>query len=224
MGCLSRPLHSTQDNQKIPHPRQVHAYRPQSPLHSHRFPLVQCIIRGIKRFHGEKDRKPKQPIPLPVLTDILAHLQPEAKPGHIATYTACCVAFSGLLRCSEFTTKSADKAFSPAFQLSQASVQFFPGFYDASHAILFLPASETDPFRKGASVRLTAAPGKPTGPIAALKTLIPNGAAPEVMLPLFPSPDDPSKLITCAFFISTIREALTSAGYDPTFFAGHSFR
>ncbi|KAK0484685.1 hypothetical protein IW261DRAFT_1560355 [Armillaria novae-zelandiae] len=170
-------------------------------------PIVQRVICGIKRFHGEKDRKPKQPITLPVLQDILAHLQPGIKPGHLVVYAACCVAFSGLLRCGEFTSKSADKAFSPSFQLSQASVQFLPNFDDTSHAILFLPASKTDPFCK-----------------AALKALFPNGTTSDPTIPLFPSPDDQSKPISHTFFISAIHEALSAAGYDPSLFAGHTFR
>ncbi|KAK0241964.1 hypothetical protein EDD85DRAFT_726396, partial [Armillaria nabsnona] len=176
--------------------------------------MVQRIIHGIKLFHGEKDQKPKQPIMLPVLTDILAHLQPGANPRHLAIYAACCVAFSGLLHCGEFTMQSADKAFSPSFQLSQASVQFMPNFKEASHVILFIPASKTDPFQKGVSIRLTAAPGRPSCPIAALKALFLNGTASAPTLPLFPSPDDLSKPITRTFFIATICEALSAAGYN----------
>ncbi|KAK0241008.1 hypothetical protein EDD85DRAFT_948107 [Armillaria nabsnona] len=186
-------------------------------------PMVQHIICGIKCFHGEKDWKPKQPIMLPILTDILAHLQPGTKPRHLAVYAACCVAFSGLLHCGEFTTQSADKAFSPSFQLSQASVQFMPNFEDASHVILFIPASKTDAFWKSVSIHLTVAPGRPSCHITALKALFLNGTASAPTLPLFPSPDDPSKPITCAFFIATIHKALSAAGYNPSLFAGHGF-
>ncbi|KAK0471864.1 hypothetical protein IW261DRAFT_1344115, partial [Armillaria novae-zelandiae] len=133
-------------------------------------PIIQRVIRGIKRFHGEKDRKPKQPITLPVLQDILAHLQPRIKPGHLVVYAACCIAFSGV------------------------------------------------------SVRLAAAPGRPSCPIAALKALFPNGTTSDPTIPLFPSLDDQSKPISHTFFISAIREALSATGYDPSLFAGHSFR
>ncbi|KAK0430293.1 hypothetical protein EV421DRAFT_1721679, partial [Armillaria borealis] len=187
-------------------------------------PMIQHIIQGIKCFHGKKDRKPKQPITLPVLIDILAHFQPEAKPGHLAVYAACCIAFSGLLHCGEFTAKSADKIFLPAFQLSQASVQFLSSFDEASYAILFLPTSKTDPFQKDISICLAAALGRPTCSITVLKALIPNGTVPDIMLPLFLSLDDLSKSITCAFFISTIHKAFTSASYDPTLFVEHSFQ
>ena len=61
-------------------------------------PLVQRLIRGIKRYHGEKGRKPKQPITLPVLTQLLKFLHPRNDPLHCVVYAACCLAFSGLLR------------------------------------------------------------------------------------------------------------------------------
>ncbi|KZP13380.1 hypothetical protein FIBSPDRAFT_753452, partial [Athelia psychrophila] len=38
--------------------------------------LVQRLIRGIKRYHGERNCKPKQPITFPVLLDVLRHLIP----------------------------------------------------------------------------------------------------------------------------------------------------
>lgn len=54
--------------------------------------LVQRLICGIKRYHREKDRKPKQPITLPVLLEILQCLTPGTN-----EYTACCLAYTSLL-------------------------------------------------------------------------------------------------------------------------------
>ncbi|KAK0438685.1 uncharacterized protein EV420DRAFT_1651349 [Desarmillaria tabescens] len=189
-------------------------------------PILQHVIHGIKRFHREKDHKPKQPITLSVLKDILAQLKPETTPGHKVVYAACCVAFTGLLQCGEFTAKSVDKKFSLTFQLLQASVQFLPSFEATEQVILFLSASKTDPFHKGISICLTTAPRKLTCPVAALKSLFTesDGTAHNSAWPLFPSPDDPTKPITWSFFISTICKALSAAGYNPSLFAGHSFR
>ncbi len=50
-------------------------------------PLIQCLIRRIKKFHGECDHKPRQPITLSVLTDILSHLNTE-KAGYSTIYAA----------------------------------------------------------------------------------------------------------------------------------------
>ncbi|KAJ6486471.1 hypothetical protein C8R47DRAFT_979485, partial [Mycena vitilis] len=66
-------------------------------------PIVQRLIRGIKRFHGEKDRKPVQPITLSVLLAILAQLRPGIVPGHTALYAMYCLAYAGLLRSGEIT-------------------------------------------------------------------------------------------------------------------------
>ena len=59
-------------------------------------PIVQRLIRGIKRYHGEKDRKPVQPITLSVLLALLSQLQPGIIAGHTAIYAACCLAYAGL--------------------------------------------------------------------------------------------------------------------------------
>ncbi|PBK85582.1 hypothetical protein ARMGADRAFT_941819, partial [Armillaria gallica] len=62
-------------------------------------------------------------------------------------------------------------------------------------------------------------------PVATLKSLFTESdrTTCDPAFPLFPSPDDPTKPITWSFFISTIHEALSAAGYDPSLFAGHSF-
>ncbi|KAJ7723586.1 hypothetical protein B0H16DRAFT_1787680, partial [Mycena metata] len=66
-------------------------------------PVVQHLIRGIKRFHGEKDRKAVQPITRSILLAILAQPRPGVIPGHTALYTAYCFGYAGLLRSGEIT-------------------------------------------------------------------------------------------------------------------------
>ncbi|RXW11687.1 hypothetical protein EST38_g14168 [Candolleomyces aberdarensis] len=183
-------------------------------------PIVQRLIRGIKRYHGERDTRRKMPITLPVLQDLLRHLQPDTNPGHLGVYAAACVAFSGFLRCGEFTVK-AGKAFSTSNQPTRRSIEFHPDLSNPTHARLNLPASKTDPFRKGVSIYLAAAPGATTCPVTALKRLFaedpsdPDG-------PLFHNPD--GSPLSREFFIETIRLALQAAGYKSKDFAGHSFR
>ncbi|KAK0245013.1 hypothetical protein EDD85DRAFT_757634 [Armillaria nabsnona] len=225
MGCIPGPPISAQNYQKnLTHIKSMHTDL-DIPFMVMESPILQCIIHGIKQFHGEKDCKPKQPITLPVLKDILAQPKLETTPGHKVVYATCCVAFAGLLCCREFMAKSADKKFSLTFQLLQASVQFLPSFEAAKQAILFLPASKTDPFQKGVSICLTAASGKPTCPVTALKSLFTESdrTTYDPAFPLFPTPNDPTKPITQSFFILTIHEALSAAGYNPSLFAGHSF-
>jgi hypothetical protein len=177
-------------------------------------PIVQRLIRGIKRYHGEKDRKPKQPITLAVLLALLRHLEP-GTPAH----AACCLAYAALLRCGKFTSRGSS-AFNPAIHLPRTSVQFIPSFEHPTHIILTLPTSKTDPFRKGVSITVAAAPGKPSCAVNALKCLFQalprHGEA-----PLFEGDD--GKVLGRGSFLAAIRKALISAGYDPSVFSGHSF-
>jgi integrase len=101
-------------------------------------------------------------------------------------------------------------------------VQFLPSFENPTHVILTLPASKTDPFRKGISITIAAAPGRPSCPVTALKNLfteIPNRLP---TAPLFENPD--GKPLSYTSFITAIRSALESAGLNPKLYAGHSFR
>jgi len=182
-------------------------------------PVVGRLIRGIKKYHGEKDRKPVQPITLPILTSLLAQLKPGAIAGHTTIYAACCIAFAGLLRSGEFTS---GKGNNPDLGLKRHNIQFLPSFENPTHILLTLPASKTDPFRKGVTITIAAAPGRPTCPVAALKCLFLETPNHEPSAPLFEGLD--GKALSYNYFISSIRSALTLAGHNPKFFAGHSFR
>ncbi|KAF5315910.1 hypothetical protein D9611_004922 [Ephemerocybe angulata] len=129
-------------------------------------PVVARLIRGIKVYHSERDRRPVQAITLPILTALLAQLRPDTKAGDASIYAACCIAYGGLLRSGEFTQ---GKGKDVSLGLKRQHVKFLPSFEDATHIILTLPASKTDPFRKGVAVTIAAAPGTPTCPVAALK-------------------------------------------------------
>jgi len=104
-------------------------------------PIVQCLICGIKRYHGERDRRLKQPITLPILRQLLGQLRPETKAEDVTTYAACCLAYSTLLCCGEFISRSG--TFDPSLLPSRRVVQFIPSFENPTHIILTLPASKT---------------------------------------------------------------------------------
>ncbi|KLO04127.1 hypothetical protein SCHPADRAFT_793030, partial [Schizopora paradoxa] len=80
----------------ITHVRSLHVDA-DLPFDACESPVVQRVIRGIKKYHGERNRKPKQPITLPILQALLPHLPTE----NLDLYAACCVAFAGFLRCGE---------------------------------------------------------------------------------------------------------------------------
>lgn len=182
-------------------------------------PVVGRLIRGIKVYHGEKDRKPVQPITLPVLTALLEQLKPGVVAGHTDIYAACCVAYGGLLRSGEFT---AGKGKNTNLGITRQHIQFLPNFEHPTHIILTLPASKTDPFRKGVTITIAAAPGKPTCPVAALKRLYTEFPDRAPTSSLFENPD--GKPLSYSHFVASIRTALESAGLNPKLYAGHSFR
>ncbi|KAK6987608.1 DNA breaking-rejoining enzyme [Favolaschia claudopus] len=181
-------------------------------------PVVQRLIRGIKRYHGEKDRKPVQPITRPILLTILAQLRPGAVPGHTTLYAAYCLAYAGLLRSGEITVGSGKDA---SLNLTRENVEFVPNFDNCEYINLTLPHSKTDPFRKGVTITIAAAHGQPSCPVAALKRLFTE--LPRVSnAPLFEGVD--GKPLHYKAFVAGIRTSLAAAGIDPSGYAGHSFR
>ncbi|KAF7366908.1 Integrase/recombinase xerD [Mycena sanguinolenta] len=181
-------------------------------------PIVQRLIRGIKRFHGEKDRKPVQPITRPILLAILAQLRPGIVAGHTTLYAAYCLGYAGLLRSGEITVGSGKDA---SLNLTRDAIQFIPDFESCTHLNLTLPGSKTDPFRKGITITVAAAPNQPSCPITAVKQMyseLPRAGN----APLFEGVD--SKPLHYRAFVSGIRDSLTAAGIDASAFAGHSLR
>ena len=145
-------------------------------------PVVQRLIRGIKRVHGDPGN-PKLPITIDVLRQLCAASSSDDL--HDVTFKAAItVAFAAFLRVSEFTVTTPNSSYDPATHLSRGSVQSLPDASSPTHFILSLPASKTDPFRQGGSVLVATAPGALTCPVAALRTLFdrdPRPASP----PLF---------------------------------------
>ena len=181
-------------------------------------PVVQRLLRGIKRYHREKGRKPKQPITLSILAALINQLQPNTLPLHRIVHAASCLAFSALLRCGEFTTK--DEKFSPTLHLTCSSITFIPDINNPQYMRLILPASKTDPFRKGVTITIASAPGQPTCPAAAIQKLFQQQPT-QPNAPLFKV--RPGIPLTRDLFISTVRLALAAASFDCALFSGHSF-
>src|SRR5882672_10119211 len=75
-------------------------------------PMLQRVIRGIKRYMGECERNPKLPITREVLTRILASATHTTLSSKLKMEAAATTAFSGFLRCGEFTIQ-AGKSFDP---------------------------------------------------------------------------------------------------------------
>ena len=85
---------------------------------------------------------------------------------------------------------------------------------------LTLPASKTDPYRKGVTIQLAASPSS-VCPVSALRVLYSRYPRPSNH-PLFCRPH--GLAFSKRFFISKIRELLLRAGIPSVGFSGHSIR
>jgi len=95
------------------------------PFSACELPMLQCLIRGIKRYMGECERSPKLPITYDVLACILTLATHLNLSGWLNFEAATTTAFSGFLRCGEFSTHSG-RNFDPSIHLTRSSVEFVP--------------------------------------------------------------------------------------------------
>jgi hypothetical protein len=183
--------------------------------------VTQRLIRGIKRYFGDRARKPVAPITLDVLRRLVAVSNPGGSLDAANTDAAIKLAFSGFMRSGEFTVKGDKyKAFDPSAHLTRGSVQFLPSIENPSHISVTFPGSKTDPFRKGVTVYI-AAVDAPTCAVNALKSLFQTDPRPP-NAPLFCNAD--GSPLQYGTFVARLRTLLTAAGYDASKFSGHSFR
>lgn len=115
-------------------------------------PLLERIITGIRRLRGEPDTRERRPLTRPILLQILLKFDTSTQYG-ASTHAAFCVAFAGFMRIGEFTWSESDRL-KPDFSrwfLTRQSVDL-----KGDHLILHLPASKTDPFRKGVQITIAA--------------------------------------------------------------------
>ncbi|KAF5387550.1 hypothetical protein D9757_006561 [Collybiopsis confluens] len=183
-------------------------------------PTVQRLIRGIKRYYGEKTRSPKLPITAAIMAK-LASSNGALLGWDQANFNAAYkLAWSGFLRCGEFTLGERE-VFNPAVHLTRDSVQFLPSFDNPSHIRLTLPESKTDPFRKGVSILIAAVPHSPFCAVTALKHLFATHPLPSGS-PLFCT--TVGLPMTRSFFISMLKSHLEAAGIPSVGYSGHSFR
>jgi len=150
-------------------------------------PLLQCIIRGIKRYMGERDRNPKMPITCAILKQLLDTSIHASLLGCLNFEASVTTAFVGFLRCGEFTMQS-PRAFDPSISITRSCVQFCPSLESPSYIILTVPSSKTDPFRKGMAITIASAPGVRTCAVYALKGLFQYDPHPQES-PLFTQDD-----------------------------------
>ncbi|KIJ43652.1 hypothetical protein M422DRAFT_779716 [Sphaerobolus stellatus SS14] len=120
------------------------------------------------------------------------------------------LSFAAFLRCGEFTLDNKEK-FDSSRHLSRGSVQFLPNVSSPTHVLLSIPSSKTDPFRKGVSIVVAAAPGTSTCPVAALRYLFEPHPA-DVNSPLFVGEN--GQALTRTSFIARMKSAIARLGLD----------
>lgn len=177
-------------------------------------PLLLRVIRGIKRRQGDGVLRERKAITRDVLLDVLSTFDVTTRSG--ATFHAAfCLAFAGFLRAGEFTWDThdlSDANFANWF-ITRSSIKLL-----ANRLELDIPASKTDPFRKGVTLRIAAA-GDAGCAIASLKRmlLIAPGRPTD---PLFNTGEGAfnRKRIT-----DVLRQKLRSLGHGDHY-ASHSFR
>jgi hypothetical protein len=119
---------------------------------------VQCLIRGIKHFYGEKARTPKLPITLAILCRLISVSGDLSLRDNANFSAAVKLAWAGFLQCGEFTVANG-QSFNPTIHLTRSLVKFIPNIDEPMHICLTLPSSKTDLFKKRVLILIAEAPG-----------------------------------------------------------------
>ena len=136
---------------------------------------------------------------------------------NILLWAACCIAFFGFLRCSEFTVPSIQE-YDPSAHLSCDDVSL--DSWDSPSAIqIYIKQSKTNPFRKGVHLCL----GKTDVDICPVKAILPyliiRGSKPG---PLFLTVDN--QPLTCQRFHASLSSLLSKIGLPASNYNTHGFR
>ena len=185
------------------------SYRDLSAFHS---PDLERMIAGVRRLHGEAETRERRPITKDLLLQMLPHLNRRSREG-ATLYAAFCLAFAAFLRVGEFTYSSSDREkadFSQWF-LTRRSVTLYDDYLE-----LRLPASKTDPFRRGITLTV-AASGDNACPVRALRHLFRWKAS--LDSPLF----ETASGFTRELVVGQVRQILALLGIKGHY-SGHSFR
>jgi len=126
-------------------------------------PGIERTIQGIKRDHNERLPPIPPPLTCPYLLHILCHL-PGPDYDNTMLGAAFTLAFAGFLRVGKFTYSETDRELGASFSkwfLTKQHIRIPAG---ESYMELTIPASKTDPFRKGITLTI-AASGDPACPV-----------------------------------------------------------
>ena len=175
---------------------------------------LQRVLKGIKRCQGASPDT-RLPITPAILRSVFLHLDMTAY-DDVLFWAACCLAYFGFLRSSEFTVPNAN-AFSPYLHLSVNDITV-DRRVDPSQIQVNIKVSKTDPFRHGCIIALGQG-RSPLCPVeAVLSYLSIRGGASG---PLFVRTNGVP--LTRAHFTERLRSLLSTAGIAGRY-SSHSFR
>jgi len=185
---------------------------------------LERTIQGIKRDHYEPARQTRTPLTRPKLLCILSYLRSRDY-DCITLRAAFTLAFASFLRVGEFTYREADTDLGTLFHkwfITKASIKISD---DSAYMELTLPASKTDPFRKG--IKLTMAATQDEGcPVEAMKRLQGIDTHRPPTAPLFCVGQHTSNQspFSREYVVSKLQHLARMAGLPPGTWNGHSFR
>lgn len=181
---------------------------------SAQMPLLQLLLRGIKRVKGKSCKPKRLPITLPLLKILKNGLRSTSFPraDQLMLWASFTTAFFGFLRASEFCSIT-QSTYLPSSTLLVEDVTILP-----SVILVHLKTSKTDPYREGHTIRL-ARSGKSVCPYIALHNHLINCSTPTQ--PLFHFSD--GSLLTRKLVSSLLRQLLPSFPAH-TRLSSHSFR
>lgn len=181
-------------------------------------PQLEYVVKGMKRTAPPRSGRTRLPITPEILVK-LKRVWATRKDRRVAAmlWAAACMCFFGFLRTGEVVTPS-DSSFDSSTHLTYCDVRV-DNVVTPQYLEVKIKASKTDPFRQGVSVCIGVAAGDLCPVAAILDYMVRRGP---VGGPFFLFQD--GKFLTRDRFVAEMREALTLAGFDPTLYAGHSFR
>lgn len=185
-------------------------------------PKLKLVTNGVTRVKSKQPASSTGTSRLPITPTILHQIkqvwsQDNANTDLIMLWAACTTAFFGFFRMGELTVPS-PTAFDPSTHLTMQDIAIDKR--DSPSLVqIHLKVSKTDQERKGVSIFIGKT-GDDICPVAALTAYLATQNRSEG--PLFQFKDRTP--LTKDKFIQHVRAALSVAGYDPSLYAGHSFR
>ena len=182
-------------------------------------PRLYQVIKGIQKTQCiTKSPKTRKPLTYKILEGVRSVLlKHPCTQDDLMIWAACCIAFFGLLRVSEFTTPT-QTHFTPSSHLSLADVALDSRTYPQVVRIT-LKQSKTDQIRQGTHLYLGRT-GHHVCPVEAIiPYLIARGNRPG---PLFMLQN--GKMLTRSIFSAAIHKVLLEVKLNPQCFNTHSFR